>query len=255
MDYEVIDSHAHLEELGDLEAAIRRAKDSGVAAIIAVGSDRRSNSQVLEIAARYKSFVYPALGLHPWSLATAISTLERDLQFIEGNIESIVAIGEVGLDYSKEVIKGAGKDLQKWALRSILELAKRLGKPAIIHSRYAWRDCFALAEGIAIEKAVFHWYTGPLNVLRDILDRGYFVSATLAAGYHEEHRRAIRETPLERLLLETDSPVVYRGGTRAEPADVIRVLDVVARLKDVEPSIVADKTTQNALMLFALRTG
>jgi TatD DNase family protein len=113
-----------------------------------------------------------------------------------------------------------------------------------------------LVEDIGVKRAVFHWYTGPLNVLRDILAQGYSVSATLAADYHEEHRRAIREAPLGRLLLETDSPVVYRAGTefehKSEPADVIRTLNAVAKLKDIEPGIVADKTTENALRLYGI---
>ena len=109
-----------------------------------------------------------------------------------------------------------------------------------------------MVEGAGTVKAVFHWYTGPLNVLRDIVGRGYFISATIAAEYHEEHRRAVREAPIDRLLLETDSPVVYRGGIRAEPADVLRSLHSVAKSKDMEPRAVADRTTQNSSMLFGI---
>ncbi len=249
--YALIDSHAHLEEVEDLEAAIARARDSGVVAIITVGSDYESNHQALDIAQRHNSFVYPALGLHPWSLS--FSTLDRNLQFIEDNAENIVGIGEIGLDYHKSVMKGSSKELQKEALASLLGLAKRLGKPAIIHSRYAWRDAFSLARDAEIKQAVFHWYTGPLNVLRDILGCGYFVSATIAAEYHEEHRRAIKEAPLERLLLETDSPVVYRQGLRAEPSHVLRSLQAVANLKGLEPGIIAARTTENAVALFGLK--
>jgi TatD DNase family protein len=247
--YPLIDSHAHLEELSNLESAIKRAKDRGVIAIIAVGSDYESNHQVLEIAERFSSFVYPALGLHPWSLAAQSS--RHHLQFIEDNIASIVAIGEVGLDYHKELLKSASKDNQQSILRSLLELARRYDKPAIIHSRYAWRDALTLVEEARVNKAVFHWYTGPLNVLREAQDKGYLASATLAAEYHEEHKRAIREVPLESLLLETDSPVVYREH-KSEPADVTRVLNAVAKLKDSPPSIVADKTTENALSFYRI---
>jgi TatD DNase family protein len=254
--YQVIDSHAHLEELEHLKSAIERAKESGVIAIIAVGSEYESNHKVLEIAEEYKSFVYPALGLHPWSLGTSASDWEHNLQFIESNIENIVAIGEIGLDYHKELLKSASKGLQQSMLKNVLRLAQRYGKPAIIHSRYAWRDTLTLAKDIGVKKAVFHWYTGPLNVLRDILAQGYFASATLAAEYHEEHRRAIKEAPLGRLLLETDSPAVYRAGTefehQSEPADVIRTLEAVTKLKDIEPSVVASKTTENVLRLYRI---
>lgn len=251
---DVIDSHAHLEEVENLEVAIERARSSGVVAIVTVGSDYESNHQALAISERYKSFVYPALGLHPWSLAH--STIDRNLHFIEDNIENIVAIGEVGLDYHKQIVKGSSKELQQEVLASLLGLAKRFQKAAIIHSRYAWRDSFTVVRDSGIVRAIFHWYAGPTNVLREILARGYFASATLAAEYHGEHRRAIGETPLERLLVETDSPVLYRRGTpfehRAEPADVLRAVAAVADLKGVEPGMVARSTTENAVALFGI---
>jgi len=247
----LVDSHAHLEELADLDSAIERAKERGVVAIVAVGSDYQSNNQVLEIAEKYRDFVYPAIGFHPGSLGEAISSLERDFQFIEDNVEKVVALGEVGLDYHKELIKLSSKDLQKHVFGSILALAKRYNKPVIVHSRYAWRDSFILVKEAEVEKAVFHWYTGPTNVLKDILSQGYFVSATLAAEYHEEHRRAIKQAELESLLLETDSPVIYRGH-QAEPADVVRVLISVAGLKGLPPQMVANKTTENAMRLYRI---
>lgn len=247
----LVDSHAHLEELGDLGSAIERAKQSGVVAIVAVGSDYKSNHQVLEIAGKYQGFVHPALGLHPGRLNEDLLSLERHLQFIEDNLSVAVAVGEVGLDYHKRVVGAAGKDLQQKVLGTILALAKRCGKPAIIHSRYAWRDSFELTKKASLEKAIFHWYTGPTNVLREILEQGYFVSATLAVEYHAEHRRAVKEVPLENLLLETDCPVVYQGH-QAEPADVSRALQATAEMKGLSPDFVAEKTTENALRLFRI---
>jgi TatD DNase family protein len=249
--YRLVDSHAHLEELEDLDAVLERACQAGIIAIIAVGSDYESNGQVLEIAAKYPNLVYPALGWHPGSLDKDVSSLEHDLRFIEDKMKDIVAIGEVGLDYDKRVVARSGKDRQKEAFRGVLTLAKRYNKPVIIHSRYAWRDSFTLAEDAGVETAIFHWYTGPTNVLKDILGCGYFISATLATEYHAEYRRAIKETPLQNLLLETDSPVAYRGH-QAEPADVSRVLQATAELKGLSPAVVAQATTENALRLFHL---
>jgi TatD DNase family protein len=249
--YRLVDSHAHLEEMEDLDSAIERARQSGVVAIVAVGSDYETNNQVLEIAGKYGSLVYPALGFHPWKLEPDASSIERNLQFIEDNIKNAVAIGEVGLDYKKDLIKKANKDLQKEVLKSVLALAKRYDKAVAFHSRYAWRDSFNLVKESQVEKVVFHWYAGPLNVLKDILRGGYFVSATLAVEYHEEHRRVLKESTLENLLLETDSPVIYRGH-RAEPADVARVLNSVAEFKGLPPDIIASKTTENALRFYGI---
>jgi TatD DNase family protein len=126
----------------------------------------------------------------------------------------------------------------------------------MLHSRYAWRDCLTVVEETGIERAVFHWYTGPSSVLRDIIGHGYYLSATPAIEYHEEHRRVVKETPLERLLLETDSPVTYGRGTDheydASPADVMRSLRGVAAIKAMPETSVAEATTENAGRLFAL---
>lgn len=249
--YRLIDSHAHLEELENLDSSIDRAKQNGVVAIVAVGSDYQSNNRVMEIAAKYPGFVYPALGLHPGLLHQAVSSLEQQLQFIEDNLYQAVAIGEVGLDYHKRVLSNTGKDHQHQVFTTLLSLGQQHRKPVIIHSRYAWRDSFALTKAAGVELAVFHWYTGPSNVLREILDAGYFVSATLAAEYHAEHRRAMKEVPLEKLLLETDCPVVYRGH-RSEPAGVTRSLQAAAEIKGLPVDVVAERTTQNAVSLFGI---
>ena len=245
----LVDSHAHLEELDDLDAAIERARQSGVVAIVAVGSDYESNQKVLDIAARYGGFVYAGLGLHPGTLGTEPSVLEKQLRFIEDNLDGAVAVGEVGLDYHKKVLAGNGKEYQHQALKDVLGIAARHGKPAIIHSRYAWKDSFNLTKESKAPSAAFHWYTGPTSVLKDILDAGYYLSATLAAEYHAEHRRAVKECPLDRLLLETDCPVVYQGH-RSEPADVVRSLSAAAELKSLPEQAVAEKTTANALRLY-----
>lgn len=250
----VVDTHAHLDEMPDVSAAIERAREAGVIAIVAVGTDYDSNNRVLQIAAAHPGFVFPALGMHPQNLGRSD---EINLRFIEEHAESAVAIGEIGLDYHKKSLGRTGKDRQKQVFRDVLEIARRAAKPVSIHSRYSWQDCLTIAEESGINRAVFHWYTGPMKVLRGFLSAGHFASATLAAEYHHEHRRAIRETPLEQLMLETDAPVVYRWGTEhahsAEPADAAsRVLDAVAALKETSARTVAEASTRNALGFFNL---
>jgi TatD DNase family protein len=252
--YSLIDTHAHLDEVEDLEAALAAARGAGVVAIVAVGSDVASNIKVLELAAAYPGFVYPALGWHPWYIRE--DDIEASLEFITSHVEEAVAVGEVGLDYHKRVRAAAGKDLQKRVLDEILRIAGDHGKPALIHSRYAWRDALDAVTGAGVEKAVFHWYTGTSGVLRDIIERGYYISVTPAVEYHEEHRRAVRETPPGRLLLETDAPVVYARGREGEftagPADVVRSLKGAAALKGVSEAELAGITTENASRLFGL---
>jgi TatD DNase family protein len=251
----LVDSHVHLDEVEDVEAGIREAKEAGAIALVAVGQDHNSNHRVLELAERHVGFVYPALGLHPWNMGQVDSAeLERVFQFIEDNVQRIVGIGEIGLDYHKRVRARADKQRQSEVFKAALHLAAKHGKPVSVHSRYAWKDSFDLVKESGVELAVFHWYTGFSNVLREIVAGGYFISATPAAEYHDEHRRAIKETPLENLLLETDAPVAYGRETRyqSRPADVVRSLGAVARLKGLDTSVVARQTTRNAMSLFGL---
>lgn len=252
--YRLIDTHAHLDEIENLEDILAEAKEAGVVAIIAVGSDLESNQEVLKIAELYQGYVYPALGWHPWFIKEA--EIDTSLEFIDSHIDGAIALGEIGLDYHKRVRAVADKDLQKRVLSGLLKIAKDHDKPALIHSRYAWRDAFDVVAEARLDKAVFHWYTGTSSVLRDIVNRGYYISVTPAVEYHEEHRRAVKEIPLARMLLETDSPVTYgRGGENefsANPADVLRSLRGAAALKCVSEAEIAEATTQNALRLFGM---
>ncbi|MDP2954602.1 MAG: TatD family hydrolase, partial [Chloroflexota bacterium] len=236
----VIDSHAHLESVADLGVALKEAVEAGLAAVVAVGSDYRSNQEVLELAQRWKPWVHPALGLHPSELGSA--EVDQVLHFIEDHISQAVGIGEIGLDYDRRVKAAAGTDRQQAVFRELLGLARKHRKPALIHSRYAWKDAFDLTREAGVERAVFHWYTGLSSVLREIIAQGYLISATPAAEYHAEHRRAIKEAPLDRLLLETDGPVAYGRDNRypSRPADVVRSLRAVAQLKGVAEDVVAE---------------
>ncbi len=252
--HRLVETHAHLDEIEDLEQALKEAEAAGIRAIIAVGQDYESNQKTLAIAERHKDLVYPALGLHPGNIET--TTLERDLRFIADNASRAVAVGEIGLDYHKRVRQKADKELQAQVFRQALKIAGDNNIPALVHSRYAWRDALDLVKEAGLEKAVFHWYTGTSGVLRDIIGLGYYISATPAVEYHEEHRRAIKAAPLDRLLLETDSPVVYGRGTETEfearPVDILRSLKGVSEFTGRDEAGIAEATTKNALKLFGL---
>ena len=251
----LIDTHAHLDELPDLVSMLESAKRAGVIAVVAVGSSHQSNIRTLRISQEHRRFVYPALGLHPWELANfGPPEIDDNLGFIEQNIGSAVAVGEIGLDYDKRVLRVAPKELQQEVLGRLLNIAREHDRPAIIHSRYAWKDAVRLIQDAGIKKAVFHWFTGFSSVLRDIITGGYLVSATPAVEYHEEHRRAVKEAPLRQLLLETDCPVTYGRAARYEsrPADVLRSMKAVSQLKGIDEATVAEQTTRNAIEFFSL---
>ena len=251
----LIDTHAHLDEIEDLPAAIDIARSNGVEAIVAMGQDLKSNQRVLELASEYEGFVYPALGLHPWSLGSLDDAqLQENLDFISTNLGRAVALGEVGLDYDKRVLKGASKAAQQDVLTSLLKIALAQGKPVSLHSRYAWKDCLQIVRGLEIKNVVFHWYTGFSSTLSELLAAGYLISATPAAEYHDEHRRAIREAPAGQLMLETDCPVYYgrESRYRSSPSDVMRSLKAASAIKDMGAEKLARLTTDNARRFFGL---
>lgn len=252
----LIDTHSHLDEIENLDSVLSDAKKSGVEAVIAVGTRAESNLKIMDICGRYPSFVYPAFGLHPWELGEMKpDQIDSTIRIIEENIENIVAIGEVGLDYDKRVVKRASKDLQKEILHRLLVLSIKYNKPVSLHSRYSWKDCFDLVENTGVKKVVFHWFTGFSSVLREIINAGYYISCTPAAEYHEEHKRAIKEVPVDRLMLETDSPVIYGRESKftAHPSDVVRSLKAAASLKGIAEEQLGQQTTDNALKFFAIK--
>jgi TatD DNase family protein len=251
----LFDTHAHLDQVPELRRVLDDAREAGVVGIIAVGVDVRSNENVLRIAQEWPGFVYPALGLHPCELVEhGDARITRELDFIRGNLNAACALGEVGLDYHKRTIADVPRELQQEVLRALLATAAARGLPALIHSRYAWTDALRLVVESHVERAVFHWFTGFASVLKGIMDAGYYVSATPAAEYHEEHRRAVRAAPRGRLVLETDTPVWYGRTERfqATPADVVRSLKAVAELRGETEDDVAAHTTFAARQLIGV---
>lgn len=249
----LIDTHAHLQEIEDLKGALSRAEDAGVKAIITVSMDYQSSNRAMEISGRYGgTVVYPALGIHPWRIEP--SRVDQTIRFIEENAGKAVAIGEIGLDFW---LKGTRKDpgereIQREVFRRLLELAKRHSKPAIIHARGAWNDCYQVASEVKVQRAVFHWYSGPVELLDGLFACSYFISATPAAEYSTKHQAAVIRAPLKSLLLETDCPVEYQM-VPSEPAHVLKTLEAVAGLKGIDREMVAEITTRNALEFFGLQ--
>ena len=241
----LVDSHAHLDEIEDLEASISKAREAGIAAIIGVGMSIDSDQTILSLAREYPGYVYPAIGYHPWEIRR--ETVDKTLTFIDRFLSDCVALGEVGLDYKTKV----KKRFQQEVLSRLLEMAVRHRKPAILHCRFSHSRTLELVQEVGLEKAVFHWYSGSPEVLRKILDKGYSISATPALAYSPPHREAIREAPLDRILLETDSPVEY-GGKTSRPADVRRTAELVGEIKGQSLETVAQKTTENVHRLFGL---
>ena len=243
----VIDTHAHLDELDDPEGAIVEAKEVGVAAIIAVGQDMASNQKIMEIAVHHRGYVFPAIGYHPWRITEQAT--DETLAALDRDLKDCVALGEIGLDYKARV----KKKVQKRVFQQLLELAGKHDKPVIIHSRYSHATTYHMVKERGLTKAVFHWYSGPLDVLDAIVTAGYYVSATPALLYNPYHGQAMAAAPLTHILIETDTPVTYQN-LAARPRHVRITLRELARVKGLHEEEVARQTTANAKKLYGLKS-
>ncbi len=241
----MIDSHAHLNEIERVDEALVRAREAGITGIVAVGMDLASNRATLELGRRYPQWVYPAVGYHPWSITP--EGLEDNLAFIQEHLAGCVALGEVGLDYQAKV----KKKLQQEVLAALLEMAAPQGKPVILHTRFSQERTLRMVKEAGLAKAVFHWYSGPLDILPEILAAGYFISATPALAYSPPHQVAVQAAPLSHILIETDAPVAYQDKV-SEPAHLLVTARELSRLKGLEISRVMEATTANARGFFNL---
>jgi TatD DNase family protein len=235
----MIDGHAHLNEIEDVDGALARAQEAGITGIVAVGMDVASNQATLELHRRFPHLVYPAMGYHPWSIIP--ESIADNLAFTREHLAGCVALGEVGLDYQAKV----KKKVQQEVLAQLLEIAAGENKPVNLHTRFSQPRTLRMVKAAGIARAVFHWYSGPLDILQEILAEGYFISATPALAYSPPHQAAIQAAPLYRILIETDCPVVYQE-KKSEPAHLVDTARELSRLKGIELSQVIETTTNNA---------
>jgi len=256
----IIDTHAHLDHIESLDQALNNAAKEGVDGIITVSIDAASCRKNLEIKRRTQApKIYLAMGMHPSD--ADLKSLDTCVQLIREQRDELTAIGEIGLAFwykwaRKDQEK---KDEQRAVFRTLLELAGELDLPAIIHTRGTWRECFETVKETGIRRVEFHWYSGPLDVLKDILDNGYYVSASPSLAYSPQSREAISYAPIGRTMIETDSPVFYRTkgngqeeGFQAEPKDVIKTLKAYCSLKNIKEAEAVDIFNRNAREFFRL---
>ena len=245
LDFHLVDAHAHLNEIDNIEPVLADAEAAGVKRIVAVGMDQVSNQKTQQLAKRFPTVVFPAIGYHPWVITEGL--VGANLAYLKSCLSRCVALGEIGLDYKVKV----NKRLQRDVFAQLLQLAVRYRKPVIVHCRYSHQRAHQMVAASGIRRAVFHWYSGPLDVLDRILEDGYYISATPALAYSPSHQAAVARAPLERVLIETDSPVAYQG-QNAVPAHLVKTLAELSRIKQRSPHNLARVTTANAENFYGL---
>jgi len=246
----LFDSHAHIDDKrfnDDREEMIARALAGGVSGIINPGADMFSSARAVDLAERYP-------GVHPHDAKDVLEEDYAKLAAWAGGTK-VVAIGEIGLDYHYDF---SPREVQQTVFVRQLDLAKQLDMPVILHDREAHADILATVkkEGQGLT-GVFHCFSGSVEMLREVLKLGFYISVAGPVTFNNAHKLAdvIREVPLERLLVETDSPYLTpqpHRGKRNEPAHVRLVAEKVALLRDMELEALAAATTENVKRLFKI---
>lgn len=244
------DSHCHVPWEGVGLGVIDEARDAGVARLISVGTDRATSEATVEVA-RAHDGVWATVGLHPHEASAGVDTIE---DLLTGD-PSVVAVGECGLDYFYE---HSPREAQKAAFAAQIALAKQNGLALVVHTREAWDDTFDILRGEgAPERWVLHCFTGGPAEARIGMELGAMLSFSGIITFKNagDIREAAAICPLDRLLVETDSPflapVPHRGKTNT-PALVTIVGAAVAEAAGVDVETVEQSTWDNAERLFRL---
>ena len=250
-----IDTHCHLdfpEFDQDRDEVIKRAKSQGIEYIINIGSSLEGSKKSLELAKKYDC-IYATVGIHPHAADKFDKKEEAALRELAKE-DKIVAIGEIGLDYYKNYSEAPS---QRLMFISLLQLAKDLDLPLVIHSRQARDDTLRVLKEAMPIKAVVHCFSGDEIFLKDCLSLGFFISFTCNITYRKADnlRNLVKITPLERLLLETDAPFLPPEGLRGrrnEPLYVKNLASEIAKIKEINLDEVAQFTTANAKNFFKI---
>lgn len=260
-----IDTHAHLNSKqydADLSKVITSSKKAGIKKIIVPGFDLPTSIKSLDIAKTYSNYCFGTCGIHPYH-ANKVSDLyqvqEEMVHVIKNNKGYIVAIGEVGLDYhlyGKEDASGK-KEQQRELLKIEIELALRHNLPMVLHCRNAWEDYIEILSYYSKEglQGVSHCFEGGKTYLEKILSLGFFIGVNGLATFNDRLKDIVSDIPLDRLLLETDSPFLtpepYRGH-RNVPKNIRLIAKFIATVKNVPLEDIASFSSKNAVGLFKL---
>ncbi len=248
----MIDTHAHLTRKfypANCDDIIRQSEQK-LSAMITVGTDYQSNLDVVEIAAQNQK-IFAAIGIHPEEIKD-----EKPIELTWVNHPKIIAIGEIGLDYHyPQTLKYKNQQIQLFESQIEISVEKKL--PIIIHSRDAFEDTIIILKKYPQVFGVWHSFTGSRAESEQVLDLGYYIGINGIVTFPSAGllREVIKTIPLEKILLETDAPLLapvpFRGSVNY-PWMVQYVAEVVAQIKACEVAAIDQVTTQNAKQLFRL---
>ena len=252
----LFDTHAHYDDERfdeDREALLNAMPEKGVGLIVNPGCDLASSRTAVDMAQKY-DFLYAAVGIHPENCGDFAPAMMDGLRAL-AKAPKVVAIGEIGLDYYWA--ENPPRELQQQVLRSQLALARELRLPVIFHDRDAHGDSLAIVKEFPDVTGVFHCFSGSPEMAQELLGMGWYLGFDGPVTYKNARRapEVAAATPLDRMLIETDSPymtpVPYRG-QRNDSSYVRLVAEKLAEWKDIAPEELEHATLENGKRLFRI---
>jgi TatD DNase family protein len=251
----LVDTHAHIhfDQYRDrLDEVLAAAQSAGVERIICVGVDDEDSARAVKLAARHPQLIAATVGLHPHDAHRGPAALARVAELARE--PGVVAIGECGLDYFRELSPRAD---QERALRFQIELGLELGKPMVFHVRDAFAQFFGIFDDYSGVRGVVHCFTSHRADMQQAVDRGLAIALNgiMTFTTDESQLEAARAVPLDSLVLETDCPFLTPAPKRGqvnEPANLAITARFLAGLRGEEYEVLARQTTANAKRLFGL---
>jgi len=259
----MIDAHCHLtypglwENLPQVINEAKRVLDAVVTCGLPFDQVKEPGfpgaMRALELAEIHKNFIHVTLGLHPTQVGEmSDEEVESYVEFVAANCGRIVGIGEIGLDnYWIKSEEERGK--ARRVFLEFLELAEKLDKPVVIHSREAESEVLDILSSFSLKKVLMHSFTGNMTTAKAALERGYFFSVNYRLTNTKTMRKIAKNFPLESILLETDAPFLSPTGGVNTPVSVRIVAEEVAKLRGLSLEVVDEITARNAVEFFGLR--
>lgn len=252
----LIDTHCHLNDVkfkDNVEEVINRALDNNVKIMIVVGYDHETNSKAIKLAEQY-SFIYATVGFHPTE-AKDITNKDFDELIPLLSHKKVVGIGECGLDFYWDKDHKA-KQIE--VFKRQIELSKEFNLPLIIHMREANEVTYKVLSEYNNIKGIMHCYSGSAEMVPAFIKLGLHISLGGPVTFKNGRipKEVAKVVPLDKLLVETDSPYLsphpFRGKTN-EPSKVKLIAEEIARIKELPYSKIAEETTKNAMNLFKIK--
>ncbi len=248
----LIDTHAHVDMLEEhIAETLKKMNANKVKKVINPACDLKSFDRILALSKKHNN-IYAMLGIYPSEAKTYSEDVE---EIIVNNAQNIVAIGEIGLDYYWDK---SFKELQCEVFAKQIILANKLNLPIVVHDREAHKDCFdILKENNKNSQVLFHCFSGSTEFMKECVNSGYYIALGGVVTFKNsvKMKEVAKAVPLERLVLETDSPyltpVPHRGKPNT-PAYIKYVAQEIAGLRGMAVEELTDITTDNAERLFKI---